>query len=160
MSKSLNRVIRALADLGLPAPMEVEAQTRTAQEAADALGVATDQIGKSIILRGVGSGQVYLFLTAGGRQVDTDRAATLAGEPLDRADAQLIREATGFAIGGVSPVGHVRPTPTWMDRRLLDFAVIWCAAGTPRHNFPADPAVLAAAIGARIADFARPDEKM
>ncbi|WP_375262365.1 YbaK/EbsC family protein [Palleronia sp.] len=160
MSKSLKRVIRALADLGLSAPTEVKEQTRTAQEAADVLGVSLDQIGKSIILCGEESGQVFLFLTAGGNQVDTDRAAALAGEPLGRADAQLIRETTGFAIGGVSPLGHVRPTPTWMDRRLLDFDVIWCAAGTPRHNFPADPSVLATAIGAQIADFAAPAEKM
>ena len=158
MSKSLNRVTRALADLGLSAPTEVEAQTRTAQEAADALGVELDQIGKSIILKGAESGQVFLFLTAGGNRVDTERAATLAGEPLERADAQTIRDATGFAIGGVSPLGHVRPTPTWMDRRLLAFDAIWCAAGTPRHNFPADPAILATAIGAQIAEFAAPAE--
>lgn len=159
MSKSLKRVTRALAELGLPAPAEVDSPTRTAQEAADGLGVSLDQIGKSIVLRGETSGQVFLFLTAGGNRVDTDRAAALAGEALGRADAQLIRETTGFAIGGVSPLGHARPTPTWMDRRLLDFNEIWCAAGTPRHNFPSDPSTLASAIGAQIADFADPAEK-
>ncbi len=143
MSKSLKRVTAALAQAGIDKlPVEAQATTKTAAEAAAALGVEVDQIGKSIILRGEASGRVVLFLTAGGKRVDIEKAAALAGEPLGKADATAIRDQTGFAIGGVAPVGHVGPVRGWVDERLLDFDVIWCAAGTPRHNFPIDPHAL------------------
>jgi len=161
MSKSLKRVLRALSDAGLDAtPTEATTQTRTAAEAAAALGVETDQIGKSIIFRAEDSDRAVLFLTAGGNRVDPDRAAALVGEPLGKADAALIRAQTGFAIGGVAPVGHLSPCPAFLDRRLLDFDVIWCAAGTPRHNFPIEPSVLVEKFGLQVADFAGPSLAM
>ncbi|TDL84284.1 YbaK/EbsC family protein [Palleronia sediminis] len=157
MSKSLARVRAALRAAGIPAePVESRVPTRTAAEAAAGIGVETDQIGKAIVFVGGTSGAPLLFLTAGSRRVDLDRAAALAGEALGRADAAAIRALTGFAIGGVAPLGATGPLRGFMDRRLFDFDTIWCAAGTPRHNFPAAPAALARATGAEIGDFARP----
>jgi prolyl-tRNA editing enzyme YbaK/EbsC (Cys-tRNA(Pro) deacylase) len=126
---------------------------RTAQQAADAAGCALDQIVKSILFAGETSSRLYLFLTAGGNQVDTAKASALAGEPLGRADARQVRDVTGFAIGGVSPVGHLTPSPEFFDPRLLDFPVIWGAAGTPRHIFPIAPQDLLRITSARVADF-------
>lgn len=154
MSKSLNRVIRALADAGLMiTPLELGPETRTAQQAADAAGCARDQIAKSVIFAGQDTGQTILFITAGGNQVDPAKASALAGEPLGKADAALIRAQTGFAIGGVAPVGHLTPIRGFFDRRLCDFAVIYAAAGTPRHIFPITPADLIRISGAQLSDF-------
>ncbi|MFN7269060.1 MAG: YbaK/EbsC family protein, partial [Cereibacter sp.] len=108
---------------------------------------------KSVLFRGSGSGQLRLFLTAGGNRIDPDRASTLAQEPLERADAALIRAETGFAIGGVAPLGHLNPCALWMDPRLMDFAVVWAAAGTPRHIFAIAPAALRRITGAALAEF-------
>lgn len=153
MSKSLARVTVALERSGLPGrPVEMPAETRTAPQAAAAAGCALDQIVKSILFQGAGGG-LYLFLTAGGNQVCTESASALAGEPLGRADGETVRRVTGFAIGGVAPIGHLTPLPVWMDPRLMEFPEVWAAAGTPRHIFPSDPAALARAAGARVAKF-------
>ena len=153
MSKSVARVALALQSAGLPDTIRDVGQARTAQDAADACGCALDQIVKSIIFAGQDSGAVRLFLTAGGNRVDAAKASALAGEALVRADADLVRSATGFAIGGVSPVGHVTPSPIWMDPRLQDFALVWAAAGTPRHVFSITPDDLLRLTGAKLADF-------
>ena len=100
-----------------------------------------------------GDDRHVLFLTAGGNRVDPEKAAALAGAPLDKADAASVRAATGFAIGGVAPLGHLRPIETWLDPRLLEFEVVWAAGGTPHHVFAAAPDALAAAVGAAVADF-------
>lgn len=153
MSKSLARVTAALQAAGLEVHIkEMPESTRTAPEAAAAAGVALDQIVKSILFQGA-SGRLYLFLTAGGNQVDAALAATLAGEPLQRADATAVRAVTGFAIGGVAPLGHLTALPLWMDPRLLDFSEVWAAAGTPRHIFAAPPEALQTATGALLAPF-------
>lgn len=152
MSKSLARVVAALQAAGVAsAPLEMPGETRTAEQAAAAAGCALDQIVKSILFGGARG--LYLFLTAGGNQVDAARASVLAGEPLGRADAAQVRSVTGFAIGGVSPVGHLTPSPLWMDRRLLAFPTVWAAAGTPRHIFAIAPADLLRITGAELADF-------
>ena len=157
MSKSLKRVTAALRDAGLDVtPLEMPQQTRTAAEAADAAGCHIDQIAKSVIFAGLTSGQAILFITAGGNQVDSARASALAGEPLGKADAALIRAQTGFAIGGVAPVGHLNPIRAFLDPRLLDFAEVWAAAGTPRHIFPIAPAMLITLSAAQPADFTTP----
>lgn len=156
MSKSLARVIQALRAAGVMTdPIETSGEARTAEAAAAEAGVTLDQIVKSILFLGA-SGQLYLFLTAGGNRVDPALAAALAGEPLSRADGALVRQVTGFAIGGVAPVGHLTPLPSFLDPRLLDFATLWAAAGTPRHIFQTDPATLARITGARIQPFALP----
>lgn len=153
MSKSLKRVARALKEAGIETEIVEVGQSRTAQEAADAVGCEIDQIAKSIIFRGLNSGEALLFLTAGGNQVCADKASAVAGEPLGKADAALIRAQTGFAIGGVAPVGHVNPIRAWLDPRLLDFTEIWAAGGTPRHVFAMNPVDLAPVTGAQDADF-------
>ena len=153
MSKSLARVKAALAEAGLPgAPVEMAAETRTAEQAAAAAGCALDQIVKSILFQGA-SGRLYLFLTAGGNRVDAARASALAGEPLGRAEGEVVRRVTGFAIGGVAPLGHLTPLPAFLDPRLLDFAEVWAAAGTPRHMFQVHPEALLRATGAAPAAF-------
>ncbi|WP_342071241.1 YbaK/EbsC family protein [Yoonia algicola] len=154
MSKSLKRVMAALSDAGLDiAALELGPETRTAQQAADAAGCALDQIAKSVIFAGQTSGRAILFITAGGNRVDPAKASAAAGEPLGKADATLIRTQTGFAIGGVAPVGHLSPITAYFDPKLLEFAVIYAAAGTPRHIFPIVPAVLLEISGAQSTDF-------
>lgn len=153
MSKSLKRVEAALQAAGLVSPIREVGQARTAAEAAQAAGCEIDQICKSILFRGERSGHVVLFLTAGGNRVSAAKASAAAGEALGKADADLVRAETGFAIGGVSPIGHLSPVRCFWDPRLDDFAQIWAAAGTPRHIFPAAPADLRRISGALPADF-------
>lgn len=154
MSKSLKRVRAALDAAGISAEvLEMAEGTRTAADAASAAGCGIDQIVKSIIFRGEASGHVVLFLTAGGNRVDPAKASAVAGQPLGRADAEFVRAETGFAIGGVAPVGHLRPPAAYFDPRLLDFGLVWAAAGTPRHIFAAAPRDLLRASGATEADF-------
>ncbi|WP_133488727.1 YbaK/EbsC family protein [Aliiroseovarius marinus] len=154
MSKSLKRVKAALEGAGIATDViEMSDGTRTAADAARACGCEIDQIAKSIIFRGETSGHVVLFLTAGGNQVDFEKASALAGEPLGKADAKLIRAETGFAIGGVSPVGLTNPVRAFYDARLLEFDEVWAAAGTPRHVFPAAPGDLIRICGAQPDDF-------
>lgn len=151
MSKSLARVRAALE--GHSALIVETGEARTARMAADELGVEVDQIAKSIIFRGETTGLAVLFITAGGNQVDHAMAADLAGEALGKADAGLIRAQTGFAIGGVAPVGHLSPIRAFFDPRLMDFSLIWAAAGTPRHVFSASPHDILTISGAQLVDF-------
>lgn len=154
MSKSLKRVKAHMTELGLAGDiLHVTVPTNTAQQAADVVGCALDQIVKSVIFRGQTSGQAILFLTAGGNRVDAAKASALSGEALGKADADLIRSQTGFAIGGVSPFGHLTPIRAFMDPRLLDFPVIWAAAGTPHHMFDIAPQVLVEKTKAQVAAF-------
>ncbi|WP_417257526.1 YbaK/EbsC family protein [Celeribacter sp.] len=154
MSKSLKRVTQALTDAGLSASiLEMDGETRTAAQAAEQAGCALDQIAKSIIFQGADSGTIYLFVTAGGNMVDADKAAQLVGEPLGRADGKTVRAVTGFAIGGVSPVGHLSPPHSFFDPRLMAFDTVWAAAGTPRHIFEIAPADLQHISGAKTGDF-------
>ena len=152
MSKSVTRVTEALRAAGLPAPVREMAEgTRTAAEAAAALGCEIDQIAKSVILRGTESDTLFLFVTAGGNRVDVGAATALAGQTLAPADAAFVRSRTGFAIGGVAPLGHLEKPRAFFDTRLLQFPIVWAAAGTPRHVFSAEPHALASVIGAEIA---------
>lgn len=153
MSKSLKRVRAALESAGVPVDVRETALARTAQDAANALGCTVDQIAKSIVLQNMDTNEAVLFITAGGNQVDLERAAALADAPLGKADAALIRAQTGFAIGGVSPVGHLTPCRAWFDRTLLDFDQIWAAAGTPHHVFGLSPQEILDLSGAQLADF-------
>lgn len=155
MSKSMARVRRALEEAGLAVEIRALGEARTAAQAAAVAGCALDQIAKSIIFAGVQSGEAILFLTAGGNQVQAERASALAGEPLGKADAALIRAQTGFAIGGVAPVGHLHPIRAFLDPRLMEFDIIWAAAGTPNHIFAMAPTELHRLTQAQIADFAQ-----
>jgi len=159
MSKSLKRVKAALRDAGHDIdPLEMDADTRTAQQAADAAGCHVDQIGKSVIFAGLDSGKAILFITAGGNQVDSNKASALAGEPLGKAAAALIRAQTGFAIGGVSPIGHLNPIRAFIDPRLSEFTKVWVAAGTPRHIFEIAPEDLIRLATAQESDFTAKSE--
>lgn len=153
MSKSLNRVRDALLRAGERDTIVETGPAHTALDAANELGCEVDQIAKSIIFAGRESGRAVLFVTAGGNRVDPARAAIHAGEPLGKATADMVRAQTGFAIGGVSPLGHVTPTTAFMDQGLMRFDRVWAAAGTPRHVFALPPARLLTLSGARLCDF-------
>lgn len=154
MSRSVERVARVLSEAGIEtAIVEMPESTRTAAEAAAAVGCEIDQIAKSIIFRGETSGRTILFITAGGNQVDPVRASALAGEHLGRADAGFVREMTGFAIGGVAPIAHKVAPRAFLDPRLLEFPVIYAAAGTPRHIFAISGPDLLRLSGAEEARF-------
>ncbi len=154
MSRSLNRVRDALEAAGLEADIrEMPGNTRTAAQAAAAAGCQLDQIMKSIVFKGERSGKIVLFLTAGGNQIDPVKAEAVVGERPAKADASLIRSQTGFAIGGVAPVGHTNPVRTYLDARLLEFDQVWAAGGTPRHIFCIDPREIQRITGAEVADF-------
>src|ERR1700732_566211 len=152
---SVNKVVAAAKALGLAiAPRLMPASTRTAQEAASACGCAVAQIVKSLLFTGAASGRTYLVLVSGGNRVDEKAAQVLMGEALERPNAEAVRAATGFAIGGVPPFGHATPSPVLMDEDLLGFEVVWAAAGHPNAVFPVDPRALARATGASIARIA------
>ncbi|WP_425090718.1 YbaK/EbsC family protein [Tropicimonas sp. S265A] len=154
MSKSLKRVRAALQSAGLKdTVLEMPSETRTAAQAADAAGCTIDQIAKSIMFRCAATGTAILFVTAGGNQVDAAKASAFAGSPLGKADAALIRAQTGFAIGGVAPIGHLTPPRAWFDPRLLEFDLIYGAAGTPRHIFGIAPETLRSLARAELASF-------
>lgn len=134
---SARRVQQALAALGSAAQVrEMPASTRTAAEAASACGCAEGAIVKSLIFRGTESGQGILVLTSGSNRVHEKRLGRALGEGLGRADAEFVREATGYAIGGVPPIGHASKMRVVMDRDLFQHPEIWAAAGTPRAVFP------------------------
>ena len=154
MSKSLARVTAALESAGLACEiLEMPGETRTAGDAAREAGCEIDQIAKSIVFRGENSESVVLFITAGGNRVDGERASRAAGEALGRADAKFVRDKTGFAIGGVAPVGHLTPSHVFLDPKLLEYDVVFAAAGTPRHIFAVAPTQLTEIAGAKVAEF-------
>ena len=113
--------------------------TRTAQEAADRAGCLLGQIIKSLIFKGKTSHKPILVLTSGANRVDEKRISEYAGEPIVRADADFVRAVTGFAIGGVPPLGHVQKMETYLDEDLLQYKTIWGAAGTPNAIFELTP---------------------
>ena len=140
LSASARKVQAALDALGLPCQVvELPASTRTAQEAADAIGTSVGQIVKSLVFQGTASGSALLVLASGSNRADETLLAALAGEPLKKADADFVRQQTGFAIGGVPPLGHQQPIRTLIDQDLLQYSEVWAAAGTPHAVFRLDP---------------------
>jgi len=155
MAGSIERVTQAAADAGLTIEVQrMGASTRTAEEAAAQCGCTVAQIVKSLVFQGEASGKLFLFLVSGSNQLDLAKAAQLAGEPLKRADPRHIRDETGFAIGGVSPLGHLIAIPVFADQSLLAFDVVWAAAGAHDAVFAAEPSALIAAALATTADLA------
>ena len=143
LSPSAQRVKDALTALGLPMRvMEMPATTRTAQEAADAIGCRVAQIAKSIVFMGKDTGKPVLVIASGVNRVNEQRMAERAGEELRKATPEFVRASTGFAIGGVPPVGFQAPIETWIDEELLLFEEVWAAAGTPFAVFRLDPRLL------------------
>ena len=148
---SAQKVQDALTALGCTAVVrEMPASTRTAADAAAACGCEQGAIVKSLVFRGAESGRGVLVLTSGTNRVDEQRLGRALGEPLERADADFVRRATGFAIGGVPPVGHATEMRVVMDRDLHTFAEIWAAAGTPKAVFPTTPNELTRLTGAEL----------
>ena len=154
LPESVRRVVQALQAAGhAHGPVMLDEAARTAQQAADALGVALGQIAKSIIFRRRADDVAVLVVTSGDRRVDETKVQALAG-PLGRADAAFVRSATGFAIGGVPPLAHANPSVTLIDRELFRFEEIWAAAGHPHAVFRLRPQELVTLTGAPVADVA------
>ena len=136
-------------------PVMLDDAARTAQQAADALGVALGQIAKSIIFRRKSDDAAVLVITSGDKRVDEAKVQDLVCEgtaKLGRADADFVKSKTGFTIGGVAPVAHLSPPVTLLDKELFRFQTIWAAAGHPHAVFEVTPAALQALSGAPVAD--------
>ncbi len=145
----------ALAAAGIePQLREFPQGTRTAADAAAAIGCEVGQICKSLVFRVEPQDAPLLVITSGANRVDEARVGALVGGTLGKADADFVREHTGYAIGGVPPLGHAAPLATIFDEDLLGYEVVWAAAGTPMSVFAVEPAVLVAATGGRVAAVA------
>ena len=150
--EGVERVARALQDHGHPhAPVMLSDAARTAQQAADALGVQLGQIAKSIIFKRKEDGAAVLVVTSGDRRVDEKKVSALVGR-VGRADADFVKARTGYTIGGVSPVAHLNPSVTLLDQDLWRFEEIWAAAGHPHGVFRLTPEDLKSLTGAPVAD--------
>ena len=136
LSPSAQKIQNLLNSLGYDYTVIEHAEsTRTAQEAADRAGCQLGQIVKSLIFRGKTSGKPILVLTSGANRVDEKRISGYAEESIGRADADFVRAVTGFAIGGVPPIGHAQKMETYLDEDFLQYETIWAAAGTPNAIF-------------------------
>jgi len=134
------RVQSLLHEAGLDVQVvEFEQPTRTSAEAASAIGCSVAEIAKSVVFKGKESGMAVVIVASGANRVCEKKVAALVGEKLGRADADFVRESTGFVIGGVSPLGHAKPVKLVLDEDLLQFQEIWAAAGTPFSVFPLTP---------------------
>lgn len=153
---AVQRVIDHLRALGHPhTPRMLEDAARTAQQAADALGVALGQIAKSIVFRRKSDEVAVLVVTSGDLRVDEKKVQAIVcgeGGKLGRADADFVKSATGFSIGGVSPLAHATRVVTLIDAQLFRFDTIWAAAGHPHAVFPLTPQQLQALTGAPVHD--------
>ncbi len=152
MSKdSVDRVRAALGALGLQSDIkEFSASTRTSADAAAAIGCSVAQIAKSLVFRAKPSGRAILVMASGANRVDEKKLAEALGETIGKADADFVRAETGFAIGGVSPVGHGIKLKTFIDEDLMDFSEIWAAAGSPNSVFRLTPQDLLRVTGGQI----------
>lgn len=148
------RTQQLLAAAGLGSEVvEFEQSTRTSAEAAAAIGCAVAEIAKSVVFRLRSSGEAVVVVAAGDHRVCERKLAALLGEKPARADAEFVRSATGYAIGGVAPLGHSQPVRILLDHSLQRFERIWAAAGTPFAVFALAPAELAALTGAPWVDL-------
>jgi prolyl-tRNA editing enzyme YbaK/EbsC (Cys-tRNA(Pro) deacylase) len=147
----VHRVQSALAEKGLEAPVvELSTSTRTAAEAAASVGCDVAQIAKSLVFRA--GDETVLVIASGANRVDERKVAALIGVPIERAPAEFVREKTGFAIGGIPPLGHATaPRAIVIDEDLLQFGEIWAAAGSPFAVFRLTPADLVSISGGRVA---------
>lgn len=151
LKEAARRVQQRAQDLGLEVVVrQMPGSTRTAEDAAAACGCTVGQIVKSLVFKGRTSGKPYLLLVSGSNRVDEKGVAAVIGEPLTRPDAQFVRDTTGYAIGGIPPLGHASPLATYFDRDLLQYEVVWAAAGTPEAVFSVAPASLAEKTAATV----------
>jgi len=155
MAGSIERVTEAARLAGLDIEVRrMGASTRTSEEAAAQCGCGVAQIMKSLIFQGEASGRLYLFLLQGSSRLSLAKAEALTGEKLVRAEPRLIRDRTGFAIGGVAPIGHLEPITAFGEDALLDHDFVWAAAGAHDAVFSTEPRKLLEAANARVADLA------
>ncbi len=151
LSPSSRRVQEALDAAGVQCTVvDLAASTRTAQEAADAVGCAVGQIVKSLVFRGKQTGKGVFVAASGANRVNEKRIRDYLGEPIEKASPDFVREMTGFAIGGVAPVGHVLPMEYFIDQDLMNLGAIWAAAGTPNTVFQLTPNDLQLLTGGRV----------
>ena len=152
LPETVQRVALVLQQAGhAHAPMMLDDAARTAQEAADGLGVQLGQIAKSVIFRRRVDDVAVLVVTSGDRRVDEKKVSALVGK-VGRADADFVKAKTGFTIGGVSPVAHLNPSVTLLDQDLWRFDEVWAAAGHPHGVFRLQPDDLKHLTGAPLAD--------
>ena len=151
LSPSAQRVQHGLAAHGVACEVvELPATTRSAKDAARAIGCKVEQIVKSLIFRGMETDSPILVLASGKNMVDMERLTALVGEPVEKPDAEFVKRRTGFSIGGVSPVGLSEPLRTAIDEDLMQYAEIWAAAGTPNAIFKLTPQELKTITGGRV----------
>ncbi len=150
---SVERVRAALQAAGLHAEIkEFDASTRTSADAAEAIGCTQAQIAKSLVFKAKDSGKAVLVIASGTNRVDEKKLGALIGEKIGKADADFVRTETGFAIGGVAPVGHTGRVMLLIDRDLQQFSEVWAAAGAPNAVFRLTPAELVSVTGGLVAD--------
>jgi prolyl-tRNA editing enzyme YbaK/EbsC (Cys-tRNA(Pro) deacylase) len=151
LSASARRVQAELERQGIDCQVvEMSQTTRSASDAARAVGCSVGQIAKSLVFRGKATGRAVLVITSGSNRVDETRLAGTISEPVGMADPEFVREQTGFAIGGVAPVGHSQPLEIFVDEDLMQYADVWAAAGTPRAVFQLTPDQLVRITGGRV----------
>ncbi len=150
-NKSSQRVQQALEshDFNLEI-VKFDASTRTAADAAAAIGCGVHQIVKSLIFKGKPSGEPLLIVASGINRVNEKTVKEIVGEKLGKADADFVREHTGYAIGGVPPLGHIKKIKTFIDEDLLNYDELWAAAGTPHSVFKLTPAILQEITGGQV----------
>jgi len=147
------RTAQLLRDAGLASQVvEFEQPTRTSAEAASAIGCSVAEIAKSIVFRGKVSGLAVVVVASGDNRVSEKKVSAKVDEPLARADADFVRSATGYAIGGVAPIGHAQPVKLLLDEDLKRFSTVWAAGGTPYSVFPVAPEELRRLTGAGWSD--------
>ena len=154
LSSSARKVQDALSALGMALEVvELPDSTRTAPEAALAVGCQVGQIVKSLVFKAKRSERAILVIASGANRVDERKIEALIGEPLGKADADFVRQQTGFVIGGVPPLGHSQPLETFIDQDLLQYEEVWAAAGTPHAVFRLQPADLERMTGGKITEI-------
>ncbi len=154
LSSSAKKVQQALQSQGLSLQVvEMPASTRTANDAAAAVGCQVGQIVKSLVFKKMNSGKALLITASGANRVNEQLIAELIHEPIGKADAEFVRQQTGFVIGGIPPIGHTQPIETLIDQDLFQFSEIWAAAGTPNAVFRLTPTELEHMTGGRVVNI-------
>jgi prolyl-tRNA editing enzyme YbaK/EbsC (Cys-tRNA(Pro) deacylase) len=156
LARAARRVQDALEAAGLPCRVvELPASTRTARDAAAAIGCRVEEIAKTVVFRRQDRDEAVVVIASGGSRVDEARVGSAVGAPVRQAEPDFVREATGYAIGGVPPLGHEQPLLTLVDAALMVYELVWAAAGTPNAVFALTPRQLVDAAGGTVADLAR-----
>lgn len=151
LSSSAQKVQNALKSFGLSMQVvELPGSTRTSLDAAQAVGCRVEQIAKSLVFKGKQTGKAILVIASGANRVNEKKVAELVGEPVKMADPDFTRKKTGFAIGGIPPVGHLESLEIFVDQDLMQYSEIWAAAGTPHAVFRLTPEDLSKITGGRI----------